>query len=113
MDVLGIGPMELLVILILALIVLGPRRLPEAGRKLGRFMRDLRRMWLEVSTEFSRELNLSEATEDIRTAVETINSIRHPPSPAALLQGEDAKTSDAPAMTQPATAQEDDKAGDA
>ena len=39
MDIFGIGPMELLVILILALIVLGPRQLPEAGRKLGKLIR--------------------------------------------------------------------------
>jgi sec-independent protein translocase protein TatA len=33
------SPMHLLVILVLALIVLGPKRLPEAGRSLGEAMR--------------------------------------------------------------------------
>ena len=117
MDVFGIGPMELLVILILALIVLGPRQLPEAGRKLGRFMRDLRRMWLEVSSEFSRELNLNEAIRDARAMTETINSIRHPPAPAALLLGneekEGDKASNSPAVPQSTTAQEGDKVGGA
>jgi len=42
MDIFGIGPMELLVVLVLALIVLVPRQLPEAARKLGKLMRDLR-----------------------------------------------------------------------
>ena len=31
----GIGPMELVIVLVIALVVLGPKRLPEAGRSLG------------------------------------------------------------------------------
>jgi sec-independent protein translocase protein TatA len=36
------GPLELLVVLIIALIVLGPKKLPEAARSVGRGMRELR-----------------------------------------------------------------------
>ena len=36
MDILGIGPLELILILIVALMVFGPDRLPEIGAKLGR-----------------------------------------------------------------------------
>ena len=36
------GPLELVVILIIALIVLGPKKLPEAARSVGRGMRELR-----------------------------------------------------------------------
>jgi sec-independent protein translocase protein TatA len=36
------GPLELLVILVVALIVLGPKRLPEAARSVGRGMRELK-----------------------------------------------------------------------
>ena len=36
------GPLELLVILVVALIVLGPQRLPEAARSVGRGMRELK-----------------------------------------------------------------------
>jgi sec-independent protein translocase protein TatA len=35
----GIGPTEILIVLVLALIVLGPRRLPSAGRSLGEGLR--------------------------------------------------------------------------
>ena len=31
----GIGPMEIAIVLIIALVVLGPKRLPDAGRSLG------------------------------------------------------------------------------
>jgi sec-independent protein translocase protein TatA len=38
----NIGPMELVVVLIIALVVLGPKRLPQAGRSLGSGMREFR-----------------------------------------------------------------------
>lgn len=38
----NIGPMELIVVLAIALIVLGPKRLPDAGRSLGKGMRDFK-----------------------------------------------------------------------
>ena len=38
----GIGPTELIIVAVLALLVLGPRRLPEAGRGLGRGMREFK-----------------------------------------------------------------------
>jgi sec-independent protein translocase protein TatA len=38
----NIGPMELVVILALALLILGPKRLPDAGRSLGRGMREFK-----------------------------------------------------------------------
>jgi sec-independent protein translocase protein TatA len=36
------GPLELIVILVIALIVLGPKKLPEAARSVGKGMRELR-----------------------------------------------------------------------
>ncbi len=39
---LGIGPMELIIVLVLALVVLGPKRLPDAGRSLGKGMREFK-----------------------------------------------------------------------
>jgi sec-independent protein translocase protein TatA len=38
----NIGPMELIVVLAIALVVLGPKRLPDAGRSLGKGMRDFK-----------------------------------------------------------------------
>jgi sec-independent protein translocase protein TatA len=38
----NIGPMELIVVLIIALLVIGPKKLPEVGRSLGKGMREFR-----------------------------------------------------------------------
>jgi len=38
----NIGPMELAVVFIIALIILGPKRLPAAGRSLGQGMREFK-----------------------------------------------------------------------
>jgi sec-independent protein translocase protein TatA len=38
----GIGPMELIVVLAIALMVLGPKRLPDAGKSLGRGIREFK-----------------------------------------------------------------------
>lgn len=51
----GIGAPELLIILVVALLVLGPRRLPEMARSLGRGMAEFRR----ASNEFTRTLTAS------------------------------------------------------
>jgi sec-independent protein translocase protein TatA len=38
----NIGPMELVVVLIIALVVLGPKKLPEVGKSLGKGMREFK-----------------------------------------------------------------------
>ena len=38
----NVGPLEIVIVLIIALIVLGPKKLPEAARSLGRGWRELR-----------------------------------------------------------------------
>jgi sec-independent protein translocase protein TatA len=37
-----IGPMELIVVLVIGLVVLGPKRLPDAGRAIGKGMREFK-----------------------------------------------------------------------
>ena len=48
----GIGPIEILVLLIVALLVIGPEKMPEVARALARVMRDLRGAMDEVRGQF-------------------------------------------------------------
>jgi len=59
----GIGWTEIAVVFILALLVFGPRRLPEIGRSIGKALslfkeatRDVRRSMAEVQSEFESEI---------------------------------------------------------
>jgi Tat protein translocase TatB subunit len=56
MEVFGVGPGELLLILVLALVVLGPERLPEVASQLGRTVAALRRMSAQLTVELQRSL---------------------------------------------------------
>jgi sec-independent protein translocase protein TatA len=56
----NVGPMELIVILAIALIVLGPKKLPEVGRSVGRGMR-----------EFKESLSGDSRDDDERPAIKT------------------------------------------
>ena len=55
----GIGLPELIVILVLALIVLGPEKLPEVAKQVAKFMNDLR----QATDEFKKELELDKLEE--------------------------------------------------
>src|SRR6266545_1671142 len=54
---LNIGPLELMVILVIALLVVGPRRLPEVGRSIGRGIREFRKAQDEVQKTIQSALN--------------------------------------------------------
>ena len=56
----GIGPMEMIAILVVALIIFGPQRLPEIGAQVGKAIRDFRRMSDDVTGEFQRTMTLDE-----------------------------------------------------
>ncbi|HYT30325.1 MAG TPA: twin-arginine translocase TatA/TatE family subunit [Actinomycetota bacterium] len=47
----SVGPTEILVILIIALLVFGPQKLPEVGRSIGRGLREFRRASDEVKEQ--------------------------------------------------------------
>jgi sec-independent protein translocase protein TatA len=59
--VFNIGPTELIVVLVIALIVFGPRRLPEVGRTVGKSLREFRK----ASQDLRDELNINLDDEDL------------------------------------------------
>ncbi len=56
MNILGIGGWEILAILVIALIVLGPGRVTEVGRTLGKTVRTLKKASSDLTAQVTREL---------------------------------------------------------
>jgi TatA/E family protein of Tat protein translocase len=55
---LGMGPMELVLIMVLALIVFGPGKLPEIAGQMGKMVRDFRNATSDMSSEFNKAFSL-------------------------------------------------------
>jgi sec-independent protein translocase protein TatB len=75
----NIGAGELVFILIAALLILGPQRLPEFARTIGKFVREFRRQTDDVRTVVEREFYKMDE-EFQREPQHRV----HPPTPAAL-----------------------------
>jgi sec-independent protein translocase protein TatA len=56
MDIFGIGPLELMVIGLVALLVFGPKKLPELGKTLGQATRSFKVAAQEFQHELNREM---------------------------------------------------------
>lgn len=63
MDFFGIGPWELLLILIVALIIVGPGKLPGIARTVGKTVRAVRKASAELTTAVTREMEAAEKSE--------------------------------------------------
>jgi Tat protein translocase TatB subunit len=74
----NVGPGELLVIMLVALVVLGPDKLPDAARKMGNIMGELRRM----SNGFQEEMR--GAFDEVTRTPEPVADTATPTSPAKL-----------------------------
>ena len=66
----GIGMTELIIVLVIAIIVLGPKRLPEAGRSLGRGMREFK----SAVTGDNDNDRIDEHDEDAKPALAAANA---------------------------------------
>ncbi len=58
MDIFGIGGNELIVIILLAAIVLGPERLARSAREIGKFVKNMKAYFSSLSTELKAELDV-------------------------------------------------------
>ena len=64
----GVGPEELVLILIIALIVLGPESMPKVARDIGRVVGDLRRTSDQLREEFLNADKLVNRAADVAAA---------------------------------------------
>ena len=78
----GIGAQEIVIILIVALIIVGPQRLPEVAGQVAKAIRDFRRMSDDLTGEFTRGLSLDDdqkpnplLTDEVITASSTPDQV--------------------------------------
>lgn len=73
MDFFGLGTGEILLILIVAVIIWGPGKLPEVARTIGKAIGSLRQTSAALTSQIKKELEVEESKEKV-----------HSPSPAAV-----------------------------
>jgi sec-independent protein translocase protein TatB len=74
MEVFGIGPLEIALIVLVAFIVLGPDRIPSTMRQLGKWTRQLRETANNITRDYNTEIR--EITGEITALQEEIRSIQ-------------------------------------
>jgi len=67
----GIGLPELIVIFVLALLIFGPRKLPELGQTVGKWISEFRRVTQDLSEDFKEGLEKGISDKDISSPEET------------------------------------------
>lgn len=92
----NLGPGEILAVLLVALIVFGPKRLPEIGRQVGAAMRELRKMQESVRSELDQVMH-PDITPEVTPSTNgdgaesasatTVDEPGHQTPPRALLPG--------------------------
>ncbi|QJA06884.1 twin-arginine translocase subunit TatB [Thermosulfurimonas marina] len=88
----NIGFPELVTILVVALLVLGPEKLPEVGRAMARLVVEFRRATEELKRELGVD-ELEEAREEIRSLADPLKE------PSAKEEKEDASPQGSPSAT--------------
>ena len=76
----SVGTGELILILVIALIFLGPERLPEIARTVGKTVRQFRDALQGMSSDFGEELaSMQEVTRDIQEGLQAVQDVRNLP----------------------------------
>ena len=73
---LDIGFPELTFIIIMAIIVLGPDKLPEALKTTGKVIGKIKRMWRDATADIRRELELEEMKEEMKKYKEELEKLQ-------------------------------------
>lgn len=100
----NVSGVELAIILLVALLLLGPQRLPEVARGLGKFLKEFRRQTDEVRTMVEREFY--QMDQDIQKAVEpAVSAVRASSQAPALKDPESSASGSSKAGEPPAVAE--------
>jgi len=110
----GIGGSEILVILVIALLFLGPDKLPEAAKTISKGIRDLKKQSRALQNQIESDEKIGGAIRDLKSALRGEDAPVRPPvriqPPAAVEQTEAALEEAKPSLTLPETAGEPDDA---
>lgn len=100
----NIGSQELLVILVIALIVVGPQRLPELSRSIGKGLRELRKVQDDMKdmVKFDLEPDRDTPRRSRQPASPTAPGVHRTPKPAPPAQAAPAEPSEPAAPPRPA-----------
>jgi len=104
----GIGPLELVVILVVALLVFGPKRVPELARTVGRGLAEFRR----ASNDLRKTLALDELQQDLRRDLAGTQTIHRPENRPAQA-GDDSGLAEKPDSDKTSDQTPDDASDDA
>ncbi len=77
-----VGVPEMIIILVIALIVFGPRKLPELGRSLGKSLGEFKRASNDLRNTLDEEIRIEEKQDDKNTFNEKSKSIQESNKPA-------------------------------
>lgn len=108
MNIFGIGLPEMALILVLALLVFGPKKLPEIGRSLAQALGSFKKAQQEFETEFRKEAEQLQksVTEPMKASIER-------PEPKALSPRQNEDDTDHHDDTEVTPVPEDDQADQA
>jgi len=110
----NVGPVELLIVLVIALLVIGPRRLPEMGNAVGKTIREFRKASTDITDAATLETEAkpaASATSAAPAPAATSTQIVEAPaaeSPAAETPAPEAPPAEPAAADAPAETKSDD-----
>jgi sec-independent protein translocase protein TatA len=73
----SIGMPELIIIFVIALIIFGPRKLPELGRSLGKSLAEFKKASNELRNTLEEEIRIEDAKEAAKTVTPPASTVTH------------------------------------
>jgi len=97
----SLGGTEILLILVLALILFGPRKLPEIGRMVGRAVADFRRASMDLKTSLEEEVEIDRQRESRARLSAGSGTVAEVTDPATVPRGAPIDVAPAPPVATP------------
>jgi Tat protein translocase TatB subunit len=82
----GIGMQEVLLILVIALVVIGPKKLPEVAKALGKGYGEFRRAFEDMKSSINVDMKTEEEKERLREIHERVQPPEETPAPEPLVK---------------------------